>query len=526
MSIDKKIYTLAFLGMALLSTSCKKYLDVNKNPNVLTNPTVSVLLPSAQIYLASAVGTDAQVNGSMWAQYWTQNPSSSQYRAIEQYQPTSSTYNFPWDEFYTAGSNLYQMDLLSKEQAKPQYRAVGLLLRAYMFQVMTDSWGDIPFSEALKGQQKDGGIVNPHYDLQRAIYTGILGYIDTATKIIKVGDPSSPGADDLIFGGDMTKWKKFANTLKLRILLRMIYADQATAQAGITALYATSPEFLGSGEDAQIAFLNTAGNKNPLYTTQVQLNNTQNLVASKTCIDQLNNENDYRIYVFYEPASSGAFVGIAQGNFSTQTTVYSIPSYNVAGDANNDKSATAPVKFLTGYESYFLQAEAAARGFGTPGEDSSLFVQGIAANFNSYASAFADADIQLAAAGDSSANGNVINSDIYLTPDYGTYSYLNGDTIYGAPPSTWAAYPVSGSLDQKLKFIITQKWFSMCGNEGLEAWAEWRRTGYPDFFVISANSIIGNQFPRRFLYPATEISSNLNFPGVKPVTTKVWWDVR
>jgi len=529
MSIERKIFIAAIVGLSFSTTSCKKYLDVNKNPNVTPTATVNVLLPTAETYIASVMGVDLEVNGSIWAQYWTQSPNASQYRNLEQYQPTSDTYEFPWVNMYAGGEDLNQLDKIAIATHNKQYQAIGLLLRAYMFQALTDGWGDIPFSQALKGQAADGGIISPKYDAQRIVYNGILGYIHQADTLLDPNDPVTPGGDDLIYGGNMAQWQKFANTLELRILLRLSEIDPGTAQAGIADLYTRNAAgFLGDGDDAQINFTNSSGNKNPLYTQAVEVGSTQNLVGSKTCIDSMNSNNDYRAYIFYEPTSSaGIIAGIQQGQFTQPATpsTYSIPSPYVAGDASNSASATAPVKLLTGYESFFLQAEAAARGWSGAGGDDILFKSGIRASLNSYSSALSNINILLADTPSTSVNGFPIQAPIYLTPDYAYYSYLHGDTLTGAPAAYWSKYPTTGTVQQKVRFIITQKWFAMCGNQGFEAWSEWRRTGYPDFFVISANSIIGNQFPKRFLYPNSEATRNSNFPGVQPVTSKVWWDI-
>ena len=103
--------------------------------------------------------------------------------------------------------------------------------------------------------------------------------------------------------------------------------------------------------------------------------------------------------------------------------------------------------------------------------------------------------------------------------------YVNGDVANSIPPGYWAIYPTTGTVADKLRFIITQKWFSMCGNQGFEAWTEYRRTGYPDFLVHSPNSLIGSAFPKRFMYPTSESTRNSSFPGVQPVAAKVWWDL-
>ena len=526
MSIKNKILIIAVIVLATGASSCKKFLDVNKNPNISPTAETNLLLSSTEVYIGTAVGVDLETDGSLWAQYWTQNPNASQFRQLEQYQPTSDDFNSSWELLYSnAGEDLYQLEKLAIDKKQKQYQAVALLLKAYVFQLVTDAWGDAPFTEALQGARNDGHIVSPHYDAQQVIYTGIIKLIDQASALIDPGDQVHPGADDLIYGGNMELWQKFANTLKLRILLRLSEKDPTTAQAGIMAL--GSGPFLGEGEDAQINYSSTAGGKNPLYAEQVGLTQTQNIVASRTCVDSMNSNNDYRAYIFYEPIATGAVVGVRQGDYDAVLAPgsFSIGSYYVAGDANDDRSALAPVKLITGYESYFLQAEAAARGWSTGGDAKTLFEQGIHASLFAYAAAF---DAEGITVSDPSIDTN-LTAAVPLTADYAYHAYLEGDSLWAwpdmIPPAYWGTYPTSGTVQQKVRHIITQKWFSMCGNQGFEAWTEWRRTGYPDFFQVSANSLIGNVFPRRFIYPNEEVTRNANFPGLKFVTDRVWWDI-
>jgi len=140
------------------------------------------------------------------------------------------------------------------------------------------------------------------------------------------------------------------------------------------------------------------------------------------------------------------------------------------------------VKFMSSYESYFLQAEAVARGWMT-GDATTLYQKGITASFTAY---------------------NAVPGT-YIT------------TQVAAFPATKAA---------QIGAIITQKYFAMACNQGFEAWTEWRRTGYPTFFVTPVvSSLPAGTFPARFLYPNTELTRNPNFPGAKLITDKVWWDV-
>ncbi|RYE57940.1 MAG: SusD/RagB family nutrient-binding outer membrane lipoprotein [Sphingobacteriales bacterium] len=250
----------------------------------------------------------------------------------------------------------------------------------------------------------------------------------------------------------------------------------------------------------------TSGNQNPLHSEMVGLNYTQNIVASRTVVDSMNNNNDYRAYALFTYQSTGLVVGIPQGAYNVSaSTAVSIPTAYTGARALDDNSAAAPVRFISSYESMFLQAEAVARGFAA-GDDETLFNEGVRLNFEAMDASFQE--------------------EIGVTAAEALDIYLNGDTSVPAPPAYWGQYPTTGDAEAKLRHIITQKWFSMTGTQGFEAWTEWRRTGYPKFFVVSANSLIGSQLPVRFLYPDVEQTTNLSFPGQAFVTEKVWWDVK
>jgi len=488
-------------------SSCKKFLNVNSNPNYAPTPTVQTLLPAAQLYVGSSVGVDLEIDGSFWAQYWTQNPGASQYHSLDLYSVSQDQFSYPWTNLYAAAENFFQLYKLADSQKKKQYMAISLLMKAYTFQLITDGWGDVPYTQALKGQYADSNIINPKYDSQRVVYNGIIATIDSANKLLSTSDPVHPTSDDLVYGSVtspltvMGQWQKFANTLMLKVYLRMSQVSPGTAQAGIAALYAKNPQFIGVGDDAFIGYGYNTANKNPLFAEEVGLQQVQNLVASQTCVDSMTANNDPRENVFYEQAAAlGSFVGVPQGYYqgTLNAGTFSIPSYYVAGDAQSSSSTNAPVNMITSYESLFLQAEVSARGWANPGQDSALFIQAIGASFNYYSNAIA-------------ATTGVTGGTAFL-------NYLSAG-------GNWTKYPGSGTLAQKMSYIITQKWFAMCGNQGFEAWTEWRRTGYPNFLQTSLTSQIGNNMPRRFLYPTSESTTNSSYPGLQPLTSKVWWDL-
>jgi len=491
-----KTYLFLAAGTLLLG-SCKKFLDINKNPNVANDPGVEVVLPSAEVEIAHVLGNNFQVNGCFWSQYWTQSPLANQYKQYDQYQPSTDNYNRAWGTLYDGAlTDLKYVYGKAKSVNNKNYMAISKLLSAYTFQLITDAWGDVPYTQALKGLAVDGGIVSPKYDAQAAIYDSLVAQINEGISLIDVNSSAHPGADDLIYGGDMSLWTKFANTLKLKVATRLSQVNPTKAAAIISSMQVDSASFAGfismEGEDAKIIFTTAGGNQNPLYSEIVGVGKTQNLFASKTCVDSMNANSDPRVFVFYKPLSNGTVVGNAQGDYnnSTSATGKSIVSATVGGDANDANSGAAPVRLLSSYESLLLQAEANARGWLSDANDESLFYQAIDASFAAY--------------------GITTATDI---------SYYKDSTF-------WGVYPTAGTMTDKIRHIVTQKWFAMCGNQGFEAWTEQRRTGYPDFFVPSVNSLLGaNKWPARFVYPTTEINLNSSFPGLKSVDQRVWWDV-
>jgi hypothetical protein len=489
---NKKI-CFGLAALLLLGTACKKTLDINQDPN---NPSLSqgnpkLVFPAAVMATAGRVGGDVALLGAIWGQYVTQSSQSNQYKYIDAYDVQPSSLNAIYTGLFTGGLKNYQFVIDKARDAQDwNFYLMATVMKAYTTEVLVDLYDKIPYTEALQGT----GNLNPHFDDGYSIYVNLLASIDSAlakdftasSNTVLVGSKDS--TVDLIFKGNMAQWKKFANTLELKMYLRMINAKPAEAQAGVLKLYNANAQFLTT--DAGVfGFTDAPGQDNPLYEQNIrQLNTPSNLRASRTFVSFLRANSDPRIVSYFGSATPNS---INQGDY-----LGTDPSYSTA--AVFVQRPTDPVIFISAAESYFLQAEARERYFAGAGAKA-LYDQGVLLAFSSVGQ----------------------NGATFIAPG-GAYEY-----------------PVAGTLDQKIKAISTQKWASFpYGVHFIEGFFEKQRTGYPltspvystdpsyvpGQFVVSKNSVLpAGQMPRRLPYPDVEISRNANAPSVVPIITPVWW---
>lgn len=493
-NILRKTQVLAFSTL-LIVASCKK-LDINESPNnpPVESATVETLFPSAVISTVSRTGGDLSIIGGLWAQYWTQNNNSSQFRTVDSYdvQATSNFINGPYSELFAGALTDYQLGITKSIAAQDwRYNLMNTVMKAYTYEVLVDLFDKVPYSEALKA----GGNLQPKFDDGYTIYTSLITEINAAlAKDYKTAPLTAAQIKtDFVFGKKtssadvMASWEKFANTLKLKMYLRMVNAKPAEAQAGILKLYQDGAKFLD--EDAKVDVFTDVPNKsNPFYEYNFRrLNTPDNLKASTTFTSWLNKNNDPRAEVYFgEP---NPVPSINQGDYLGGAAH---PEYNDA--VNVVVNATDAVPLISKEESYFMQAEALERYFGGTG-----------------AKAMYDLGVQTA------------------------FSKLGLDATTLLAGSY--AYP-AGTFETKLEAIIVQKWASLFGSHALEAFFEQNRTGYPrttaiysteaaytpGYLVYTPNGVTGaGNFPRRFVYPDFEKSRNSNTPAQVPIYTKVWW---
>lgn len=464
-------------------SGCKKdFLDLQVNPN-----TPSVTTP--QFTLAGALKIAADIVNINYPHYgvWAGQLSPSGNYVPS---PTLQQYQFTTDNFQVFAplySNLTNFDNLEKmgaaDASLAKFRAIAKIMKAYDFEQLVDNYNDVPYTDAFKASTT----FFPKYDKGADIYADLIKQIDAAIALIDANtSATNPDVSDIVFKGDMTKWKQFANTLKLRLSLRSgISATLPTAgSAYLTASVqaATQPGYANSDAvgGQQSPFWRSFGfdqNGNPT-------GNNAYYRANAFEVNLLNSFNDPRVSKFYAPITSGAIVGIIFGDATA------IPNAGTSAIGSGLlKSAAQDGILLSSAESFFLQAEAVQNGKITGATAQSLYEQGITASF--------------VAVGLTAANAT-------------TYYNQNIANV------SWAA-----STDKE-RAIITQKWISLTGYGSLEAYNELRRTGFPAGVPRSIDSkAIGTGLPTRILYPTSEYQQNADNVGkegtINPFGSKIFW---
>lgn len=488
--------------------SCQEWLDVNRDPNNPSEVDYEMVLPSGITSVMYVMGGKYQVLGALWSQHWTQSPGASQYSGIDSYDLNSSSFDDnQFGELYSGALKAFEyvrQQSLVEEQWN--YYLIATVMQAYTFQVLADLYDQIPFSEALSGET---GNLTPHYENGQDIYDSLIVRLDTALlKNFDKEDLENPESNDVIFNGDIDLWKEFANTLKLKLFLRQSEARPEVAAAGIAKLYQDETVFLS--QDAYfIYFQDQSGRCNPIYQTEmISAGGNPNLILSRTLHSFLLDKSDYERlnFMFFEPEEGNTHKSLVQGNYDdpdepagTNSSSYSKPIM----------WATAPVYLMSYTESCLLQAEALVRY-----------------NTGSYADAKEKYD-----EGTTSAYLRVLSlSEIPLDQQIELIEgYLNDPY----------RFPTEGSpLELFLESIIEQKWVSLAGIQSLETFFEQNRTHYPQIsevmpdhgdyepgeYTVSVNNVTSGRFPKRLLFPESEIVGNPNTPEQKPVWEKIWWD--
>ncbi|WEK34299.1 MAG: SusD/RagB family nutrient-binding outer membrane lipoprotein [Candidatus Pseudobacter hemicellulosilyticus] len=495
----KKHFFRYVLLLLVLGSCTKDFEEMNTNPNrpdQLTDP--GLLLPDLIRSVANKNLDNSFDRGAIAAdQLATSYASnfSNWFRADAQGYFNWSYYNYIRD--------LNEVIRAAEERGYNNYKGIALVLRAWLFQNLTDLYGPIPFREASAAGVT--GVNRPKYAQQQDVYAGLITDLEEAAGLL--GSTGEGVTGDILFSGSIDRWKKFNTGLLLRILLRQSNkVDPTTKMTAILNNGTQYPLFQGYSEQAALQYLTDRDENNmPLY----HASNSDYGISSRvtaSLVSRLNSMNDARLFVFALPASqSGNYTGAVNGTGDWDDPAkYSPPGMLWAPRQYNATlaSTTAAQSILLSYsEVQFTLAEAAERGFipGGSGAAETYYTNGINDQFSYYASRI-PSNYTFPTAAD-------------IVPGTG---YFDQSTV---------AY--TGNQAQKLEKIYLQKWLSLF-LVGYEAWTEWRRTGYP---AIVAGPVSPGYVPSRVLYPADEQTINADnyreavqwLGGSDALNTKLWF---
>ena len=489
-SIVSKSYLLIpfFLGLG----ACSKYLDVNVTPNNPTSVTPAVLLPGAQAGTAFANANELNRFTSVLTQQLAGAANSPQ--TYDVYQTNGADFGNQWStEIYDGSLINYQklIELGDANNAKA-YSGIAKILKAYTFSIATDVWGDIPYSQALQGE----AFTAPRLDKQEDIYKGnsslgIQSLFDLVREGIKDLDAATattytglkPGKDDVIFNGDLTKWKQAGNTILLKFAMTISRKEPALATTVINEVLTGNNYIKANTGDMNFTFGGSVGSQDPRYTYVYVSTFMNDLILSTRYLNLLTTLNDPRLPIFFT-MPSGKYITIDngfRGTLPTPTANWSRYNKYVVGNGGE-----GPVRFITNFERAFALAEAALR-LGTPGDPQALYTEGIKSSMT------------LAGL-----------TDTQIT------TYLTANPTVAT---------LTGTTEQKIAQVITQKYIAFTGN-GIELWNNYRRTGYPALQLSQNATGIDGTLPVRAVYINNELQRNPNFPNPAPQSNvRVWWDV-
>ncbi|WP_268035994.1 SusD/RagB family nutrient-binding outer membrane lipoprotein [Algoriphagus sp. PAP.12] len=483
-SISKYIF-IGLLAVGVTSCDLGDFGDTNVNPNQTTKPITSSLLTNS---LNSLKGTIDDPTGSLYSQFLA----NSQYTSADNYQTIifnyGGTYSGPLmdlEQIIQINTNEETKDEASVNGSNANQIAVAQILQSYFFQTMTDRWGDIPYSQALDIAED---IRQPQFDPQSDVYAGVLSTLKTAQANLST---TAPVQGDILFGGDMMMWKKFANTLRMVMALRMSEVDPTTAAAEFSSAIADGVIALDNSENVYYANLPEAAFQNAWYARFLT---RRDYCVSNTLMDRmqtvanggvLDKSMDPRVPVYADPTENrGDYVGMTYGISEARAGAISNSDVSFLGETL--RAQDAPNYIYTSAQVLFSMAEAVERGW-ISGDAEDLYYQGIEASLDQY--------------------GVAAGYDDYIA-------------------NSWVKFDSSKAMEQ----ILTQKWIANFLN-GYESWSEWRRTGFPTLTPAEDALNTSGEIPVRQAYPLFEVNLNsTNYDavvarqGADDLDTHVWWD--
>lgn len=518
--------------LALVLFSCDNYLDVNDNPNSLLFEQVAPnkLLPAAQVTTFRAQAINMNQLGNVFMNSWAGNVASFTGGYANEFQLNieNSFYAAIFQNIYLNTKNFQEIiNYPNPDHSKDYYIAAAKICKAHYMQYLVDLYGDVPYSEAFK----DVNNPTPKYDDDQYVYRQLIAELDSATQLIIDADAHAEEITsyDVMMQGDMTKWAQFANTVKLRMLLRMsnntgavaAYRDQQlqdlansvsvnnfgflTTDVTINPGYSSdtneqeNPFFGSYAYDAAGAatqnwtFVAMSGHAYKFLRNFPASNGTEVVTGSGTRYPGVADPRASRIF-------RGTLKGVTQGSTTVDVPSSGTPARNGYGIFNPYVTQPEPVVYvddllkmasndgfvMTASEAYFIQAEAAVR----------------------YAAWFPSIDAQTSFESGISASFDRLGVTLTNPTAYATYiGAISGKSGLG--------WPASATPNSQIQAIMTQKWIALMGVHGIESFIDYNRTGYP--VTPLALTATQTRKPRRLIYPTSEyVANSANVPNITP----------
>jgi hypothetical protein len=518
MKLKNIIYTTAVAALLATAVGCsKKKFDINSNPDDVTDVSVtpSVLLPGALQATATNIAADYWWVG-WWMGYGARSGSYQSLTEEETYKFTNDYHPEIWNNLYANANNYNLMINKSVELGSGTYEAIGRIMKSHNFQILTDIYGNIPYTEAFKGT----ATATPKYDKSIDIYKGIFADLDKALTLLNNATATDPAKNpdiataDLVYAGDLNSWKRFANTLRLRMLVHLHNGVNTTTVApgiDVAAQMAKMDPvgFMGAGQSAHMnpgftgtkpqpyfRFFNTSDNGTG--------NQRDHLRGSEYAIEYYKLNGDARINRFYVSpnGTTAGHTGIPFGTPSGGSAPIGSSLSTVRGPGLSPSGAASRAWILTSFESLFLQAEARQRGFLTSGPTAAALLT----------SAIQESFVWLGL--------TAANADAYILGN-----------------ATWPDVDIT-AVGGGMFTILSQKWFALNSIANYETWTDYRRTdivlgalvGYDPGPPLSVDpGRTSTTIPRRLFYPQNEYNynaANVAAEGtINVFTGKMFWDL-
>lgn len=555
--------TVLLAGIVLFG-SCKRDLDINKNPDAIpdSNSPIAQLLTSAQVNLGFEGGSDLFRYTTEIAQQMS-GFASQPNQTYEYYRHniTGSDQNNLWGSMNA--TTLNDLELIIKQgSASPYYTGIAKVLKAYEYSLMVDTWGDIPYSQA----QQLTANTQPGYDDDATIYPKLNQLlIDAVTDLNASSSVLTPGANSVIYTGTYatvkTNWIKLANTLRLRLFLHYSKINPAFAVSNITTLVNSGAAFFASNADNfSMPFFDVANQRNPI--SQFEVSRPNYLFADQTMLNLMNAKLDPRRPYYFTsfpyqgislPITVNTSAATAAGNVLNFASTTGIATNMIISGVNIPYGTTATAVTAT---TVTLSNNVTGAGVGSgaaivaaPAVFTSVSASAppTAPNNNySRIHTFLRGNVTAGAAPPFTYSGAALQRMM----TFAEYNFIRAEAaLLGAPGSAQAFFTagitasmqevgvnandiasylalygtLSGTTAQQIQQIIEQKYIALFG-VSVEPWSDWRRTGYPVLQTVT-NSITG-AIPRSLFYPQSEVDLNPNFPGQKAANLQstVFWD--